>query len=66
MIPSLRDRPEPPKEGQEAKPYRVPWPLVGAPGYCWNIDGEWWHAPGSCEFCAGVTFPDAPMTPEPR
>ena len=20
----------------------------GAPGHCFNIDGEWWHDPGTC------------------
>lgn len=22
-----------------------------APGACINIDGEWWHEPGSCHYC---------------
>jgi protein gp37 len=23
----------------------------GAPGYCFDIDNEWWHDPGSCSYC---------------
>lgn len=24
---------------------------VGAPGHCVDIDGQWWHAPGTCQHC---------------
>lgn len=27
---------------------------MGAPGVCYDIDGHWWHAAGSCEFCKGA------------
>lgn len=23
----------------------------GAPGHCFDINGDWWHKPGSCEMC---------------
>ena len=26
-------------------------PQYGKPGYCFDINGEWWHAPGSCPNC---------------
>lgn len=25
--------------------------VKGMTGVCFDIDGEWWHEPGSCEFC---------------
>lgn len=29
----------------------APKVVVGAPGICFSIDGEWWHEPGSCPHC---------------
>ena len=31
----------------------------GAPGVCFDIDGDWWHTPGSCPQCR-------PTVPDPR
>lgn len=29
-------------------------PPNAAPGTCVDIDGGWWHEPGSCRYCAGA------------
>lgn len=39
----------------------------GQPGHCFNIDGEWWHDPGTCKGapdncdakCCGILAPEA-------
>jgi hypothetical protein len=27
---------------------------TAAPGICVDIDGQWWHTPGSCRYCTGA------------
>lgn len=38
---------------------------TGAPGYCFDIDGEWWHKPGSCRYCRPATIPKPAALPAP-
>jgi hypothetical protein len=33
---------------------RDPEVLYGIPGICYDIDGNWWHEPGSQGDCCGI------------
>ncbi len=40
---------EPALEAVNFSPWLIP---SGAPGHCFDIDGDWWHEPGSCRHCS--------------
>jgi len=38
-------------DGKEHKMTKIVNFYSGTPGTCFDIDGEWWHEPGSCPHC---------------